>query len=95
MAENAEIIAEFSPRVAELVSTSHTMGAVRRCSRCQVRKVLEVAFYRDRKSRGGYRRECKRCRNASRNEWSRRRTKTRQAINRRRSGGRVTKGQVK
>lgn len=94
MAENAEIIAEFSPRVAELLSGSHQVGEVRRCSRCQIRKVLEVGFYRDRKSRGGFRRECKRCRNASRNEWSRRRTKVRQAINRRSAGGRTTKGNV-
>jgi hypothetical protein len=73
MTENAENITGLAPRVAALVSGSHTVREVRRCSRCGVRKVLEMAFYRDRTCRGGRRPECKRCRNAYRTEWSRRR----------------------
>ncbi len=71
MGENSKIIAEFPPRGQELMATSHQPGDVRRCSRCQVRKVLKIAFYRDRKSRGGYRRECKKCRNRARAQWAR------------------------
>jgi hypothetical protein len=71
MGENSKIIAEFSPRGQELMATSHQLGDVRRCSGCQIRKVLNVAFYRDRKSRGGYRRECKKCRNRARAQWPR------------------------
>ncbi|HZH32998.1 MAG TPA: hypothetical protein VEY11_19680 [Pyrinomonadaceae bacterium] len=73
MDENGENITGLAPRVAALVAGSHTAPEVRRCSRCQVRKVLEVAFYRDRTCRGGRRPECKRCRNVYRKEWSRRR----------------------
>ncbi len=73
MTQNAEKFAEYPPRVQELLSTSHQLGDVRRCRRCEVRKVLALGFYRDRKSRGGYRRECKRCRNAVRQTWARRR----------------------
>jgi hypothetical protein len=73
MAENVEKCAEFHPRMLELFTGSHQVGEVRRCSRCQVRKVLTMGFYRDRKSRGGYRRECKLCRKVARRERSRRR----------------------
>lgn len=92
MAENGENITGFHPRVAELLSRSHQAGEVRRCSKCGVRKVLEMGFYRDRTCRGGRRPECKRCRNNYRKEWSRRRAKARPAINQRSEGGRVTKG---
>lgn len=73
MAENGENITGFAPRIAALVTGSHTVQEVRRCRRCGVRKVLDVAFYRDRTCRGGRRPECKRCRNNYRKEWSRRR----------------------
>lgn len=73
MSENGENITGLAPRIAALVSGAHTVQEVRRCSRCQVRKVLEVAFYRDGTCRGGRRPECKRCRNNYRREWSRRR----------------------
>lgn len=71
MGENSKIIAEFPPQGQELMDTSHQLGDVRRCSRCLIRKVVVVAFYRDRKSRGGYRRECKKCRNRARARWAR------------------------
>lgn len=94
MAENGENITGLAPSMAALVTTSHTAQELRRCSRCQVRKVLEVAFYRDRSCRGGRRPECKRCRNAYRREWSRRRAKARSAINRRSAEGRPTEGRI-
>jgi hypothetical protein len=94
MDENGENITGFAPSMAALVSGAHTVSEVRRCSRCQVRKVFEVAFYRDRTCRGGRRPECKRCRNAYRKEWSRRRAKARPTINRRSADGRATEGRI-
>jgi hypothetical protein len=95
MSENGENITGLHPRVAALVTGAHTVQEVRRCRKCGVRKVLEVAFYRDRSCKGGRRPECKRCRNAYRREWSRRRAKVRQAINRRPADGRATEGRVR
>jgi hypothetical protein len=44
----------------------------KRCSKCgEVKPAGD--FYRDGKSRGGYRPECKRCRNRQRTQWARRR----------------------
>lgn len=45
---------------------AHAGGPIRRCRDCQVRKVLEIGFYRERTCRGGYRPECKRCSNKAR-----------------------------
>lgn len=73
MGENSENVIGLHPRIAALVTGSHTVQEVRRCSRCGVRKVLDVAFYRDRTCRGGRRPECKRCQNKYRQAWVRRR----------------------
>lgn len=50
---------------------AHLSPGVRRCRLCGIRKVLDRGFYRDRKSRGGYRRECKRCRDRAGARWAR------------------------
>ncbi len=52
---------------------AHACRPIRRCRDCQVRKVLEVGFYRERTCRGGYRPECKRCSNRARARRARRR----------------------
>lgn len=76
-AENRENIAEFPAPRAGLVAESHTGHSIRRCSVCQIRKLLDRGFYRDRKSRQGYRRECKKCRNLVRARWARSRYRER------------------
>ncbi|MDQ3919589.1 MAG: hypothetical protein M3348_14055 [Acidobacteriota bacterium] len=73
MGKSGEIIAgKWSP-ASGLAAGSHSSPSIRRCKTCGVRKVLSLGFYRDRTSRGGYRRECKRCRNRKRALWARER----------------------
>lgn len=50
---------------------SANVEEIRRCRACGVRKVLKKGFYRDRTGRGGYRSQCKRCRNRQRAAWAR------------------------
>ena len=68
---SGQIIAEFTAPGPEPGALSLSRDSIRRCSLCLIRKVLGRGFYRDRKSRGGYRRECKKCRNRARARWAR------------------------
>jgi hypothetical protein len=55
----------------DLQLSAHTGHAIRRCSKCGIRKILDRGFYRDRKGRAGYRSECKKCHNLWRAAWAR------------------------
>ena len=71
--KTGEIIARFSSaRPARVVNPSAS-GEIGRCKSCGVRKVLALGFYRHRTGRGGYRAQCKKCRNRQRAQWARRR----------------------
>lgn len=63
-----KIIAEFHGGRGELEAGAHLAGGIQRCRAGGVRKVLDRGFFRDRWSRGGYHRECKKCRNL---KWAR------------------------
>lgn len=69
--KKGEIIAGNGRTRAVRVVNPHASLDIRRCKGCGVRKVLALGFYRDRTGRGGYRAQCKRCRNRQRARWAR------------------------
>jgi hypothetical protein len=69
--KRGEIIARFSSARPARVVNPLASREIRRCKSCGVRKLLALGFYRHRTGRGGYRAECKKCRNRQRAAWAR------------------------